>query len=44
LKRGLRELRAMTYVPTEKLSATIDKGKKPGHFWKIKISSPDTTQ
>jgi hypothetical protein len=31
------------YIATDKLSVTINKGKKPGHFWKIKKSpSPDT--
>jgi hypothetical protein len=28
----------MLITTTDKLSVTIDKGKKPGHFWKIKNS------
>jgi hypothetical protein len=33
----------MYMTTTDKLSVTVDKGKKPGHFWKIKNSpSPDT--
>jgi hypothetical protein len=37
LKRGLRELRTLTYATiTEKMCVTIDKGKKPGHFGKLK--------
>jgi hypothetical protein len=33
----------MYITTTNKLNVTIDKDKKPGHFWKIKNSpSPDT--
>jgi len=44
MKRGLQELWTTMYVTTtDKLSVTVDKGKKPGHFRKIKNSpSPDT--
>ena len=33
----------LTYVTvTEKLSVTVDKGQKTGHFWKILKINPDT--